>query len=200
MVGYDLDFTIDCIINSRQSHHDFHLFEFSSFLLSLNAIGLLFLFFLNQWRRSLLVIRENAGLRLLTFQTREAPSAYYTVYGLHVSKFAPQYTPTELQSGFSRLVMNGQWHLAPHSDKSLPNDTEKRGPRSDHPSDVLRSSASVGGSHPHHAMRGFTCPLPILNSLSIFFYKSPLALAPFVSLLLSTAILPFTSACNSPFT
>lgn len=127
MVGYDLDFTIDCIINSRQSHHDFHLFEFSSFLLSLNAIGLLFLFFLNQWRRSLLVIRENAGLRLLTFQTREAPSAYYTVYGLHVSKFAPQYTPTELQSGFSRLVMNGQWHRAPHSDKSLPNDTEKEG-------------------------------------------------------------------------
>ncbi|KAL7372545.1 hypothetical protein ABVT39_018173, partial [Epinephelus coioides] len=54
-------------------------------------------------------------------------------------------------SRHSRLVMNGQWHHALHSDKSckpLCLMTRRRGPRSDHPSEVPRSSLSTGRSHP----------------------------------------------------
>lgn len=112
-----------------------------------------------------------------------------------------QYTPTNPQPGFSRLMMDRLWNRTLHSDKSckpLCLMTLKRRPRSVHPSDRLRSSPSIGGSHPHQAMRGVTCPLPILNSLSIFFYKWPDGLAPFVSLLRSTTILPLSSGLNLP--
>lgn len=108
-------------------------------------------------------------------------------YDLQVWKsslpFAAPYTLIELLDGFSRLVMNGQRRRTLHSDtscKPLCLMTPQRGPRLDHPSEVLRSSPSPGGSQPRRAMRGVTCPLPIRNSLSIFFYKWPVALAPFV--------------------
>lgn len=87
--------------------------------------------------------------------------------------------------------------------------TPQRGLRLDHPSEVPLSSPPIGGSHPRRAMRGFTRPLPILNSLSIFFYERPVALALKLSicllflspsLLLSAATLPFTSVFHSRFT
>ena len=88
-----------------------------------------------------------------------------------------------LLDGFSSVVMNGQWHRTLHSDKSctpLCLMTLQRGPRLAHPSELPHSSLSRRGSHPRCAMRGFTRPLPIPGSPSIFFCKWPVALAPFV--------------------
>lgn len=68
--------------------------------------------------------------------------------------------------------MNGQGHCRLHSNKShkpLCLITLQRGLRLNHPSEVLCSSLCMGISHPRHAMWGFTCPLPTLNSLPIFF-------------------------------
>lgn len=130
-----------------------------------NAIRLLF-----QTSHPLLAIREHAG-SAQAYSDLERSSTGPPM-GCTCQNSA-KYTATELQAGFSRLMMNGLWHCALHSDKSckpLCLMTLKRRPRSVHPSDGLRSSPSIGGSHPHQAMRGFTCPLPILNSLSIFFY------------------------------
>lgn len=130
-------------------------------------------------------------LHWLNFSDPEAPSAYYPVYGLHVSKFAPRYAPTELQSGFSRLVMNGQWaqHCALHSDKSLPNDTEKRAevePSIRRPAlitvygRITPSSCSVGlhlsFTHLklalHFLLQVTSCPRPICFSSPLYNYPS----------------------------